>query len=126
MKNEQAYSQLVQDMLAHVDVKDDRTITGTHTRCDNHTQLDVLGGFLLLTHKRVAFCLIASELLWLLRGDTNSRYLIEHNNNIWNEWAFEKWIKSDLYNGADMTDFGIRAQQDATFKETYTEQMAYF
>lgn len=126
MKNEQAYLQLAEDILANGYVKDDRTNTGTHSMFGKQIRFDLQDGFPLLTTKRVAFRLIASELLWFLRGDTNIRYLLEHNNNIWNEWAFEKWVTSDVYNGPDMTNFGIRSQQDASFKETYTEQMELF
>ncbi len=126
MKNEQAYLQLAEDILANGNVKDDRTNTGTHSMFGKQIRFDLQDGFPLLTTKRVAFRLIASELLWFLRGDTNIRYLLEHNNNIWNEWAFEKWVTSDVYNGPDMTNFGIRSQQDASFKEAYTEQMELF
>lgn len=70
--------------------------------------------------------MIATELLWFIKGDTNIRYLLEHNNNIWNEWAFEKWVKSAEYTGPDMTNFGIRSQEDAAFKKEYDQQMELF
>lgn len=89
-------------------------------------RFDLQDGFPLLTTKRVAFRLIASELLWFLKGDTNIRYLLEHNNNIWNEWAFQRWIESDDYSGPDMSNFGIRSQQDEAFKEIYVEKMNEF
>ena len=59
-------------------------------------------------------------------GDTNIRYLLQHNNNIWNEWAFKSWVESDEYTGPDMTDFGLRSQQDEEFKVQYDEQMELF
>ena len=31
--------------------------------------------------------------MWKLQGDTNIRYLLEHNNHIWTEWPFQKWLK---------------------------------
>src|SRR5699024_11189917 len=83
-------------------------------------------GFPLLTTKRVPFRLIASELLWFLKGDTNIRYLLEHNNNIWNEWAFKNWVHSAEYTGPNMDDFGVRSQKDAQFKQQYDEQMVIF
>ena len=83
-------------------------------------------GFPLLTTKRVPFRLVASELLWFMKGDTNIRYLLQHNNNIWNEWAFKSWVESDEYTGPDMTDFGLRSQQDEEFKVQYDEQMELF
>lgn len=70
--------------------------------------------------------LIVSELLWFIKGDTNIRYLLEHNNNIWNEWAFKSWVESEEYDGPDMTDFGIRSQKDPEFKKQYEKQLAIF
>ena len=50
-----------------------------------------------------------------------------HNNNIWNEWAFKSWVESDEYTELpDMTDFGLRSQQDEEFKVQYDEQMELF
>ncbi len=89
-------------------------------------RFDLSKGFPLLTTKRVPFRLVASELLWFMKGDTNIRYLLQHNNNIWNEWAFKSWVESDEYTGPDMTDFGLRSQQDEEFKVQYDEQMELF
>ena len=104
----------------------DRTKTGTISLFGKQIRFDLRDGFPLLTTKRVPFRLIATELLWFLKGDTNIRYLLQHNNNIWNEWAFKKWVESDEYNGPDMTDFGLRSQKDPEFKKLYDEQMEIF
>lgn len=126
MKNEQAYLQLCNDILANGQWKEDRTNTGTYSQFGKQIRFNLQDGFPLLTTKRVAFRLIASELLWFLKGDTNIRYLLRHQNNIWNEWAFKKWVESNQYDGPDMTDFGIKSQQDKTFKTLYDEQMEKF
>ncbi|EGQ3657400.1 thymidylate synthase, partial [Staphylococcus pseudintermedius] len=89
-------------------------------------RFDLSKGFPLLTTKKVSFKLVATELIWFIRGDTNLRYLLQYNNNIWNEWAFEKYVQSEDYTGPDMTDFGHRAQSDAAFVETYREEMTKF
>src|SRR5699024_903500 len=83
-------------------------------------------GFPLLTTKRVPFQLIVSELLWFIKGDTNIKYLLQHNNNIWNEWAFKKWVESSDYDGPDMTNFGLRSQENFEFKASYEQQMEIF
>jgi len=126
MKNELAYLALSKDILENGTRKMDRTNTGTISEFGKQIRFDLQDGFPLLTTKRVPFRLIASELLWFLKGDTNIRYLLQHNNNIWNEWAFQKWIESEAYTGPDMTNFGLRSQQDKTFKAQYDEQMEIF
>ncbi|HBB8197627.1 TPA: thymidylate synthase, partial [Enterococcus faecium] len=67
-----------------------------------------------------------SELLWFLKGDTNIRYLLQNKNHIWDEWAFERYIKSPDYNGPDMTDFGHRCLTDPEFNEEYKKQSKLF
>ena len=89
-------------------------------------RFDLSEGFPLLTTKKVSFKLIATELLWFIKGDTNIRYLLQYKNNIWNEWAFKKWIESDEYTGPDMTDFGRRSLVNDEFNEQYKEQLAIF
>ena len=126
VKNEQAYLELCKYVLDNGSKKEDRTNTGTLSVFGYQMRFDLAQGFPLLTTKRVPFRLIASELLWFIKGDTNIRYLLEHNNNIWNEWAFENYIKSDDYNGPDMTNFGIRSQQDVEFNQLYQAEMDKF
>ena len=90
---EQAYLDLGRKILAEGNDKSDRTGTGTRSVFGHQMRFDLSQGFPLLTTKRVPFGLIKSELLWFLKGDTNIRYLLEHNNHIWDEWAFERYIK---------------------------------
>ncbi|MFD0951426.1 thymidylate synthase [Virgibacillus natechei] len=123
---EQAYLKLCESILNNGIKKEDRTNTGTYSIFGHQMRFDLRDGFPLLTTKKVPFRLVASELLWFIKGDTNIRYLLENNNNIWNEWAFEKWVKSEKYNGPDMDDFGNRSQQDPDFNEKYKEQMSRF
>ncbi|WP_080874412.1 thymidylate synthase [Oceanobacillus timonensis] len=126
MQGEQGYLELCRNILDTGSNRDDRTKTGTYSIFGHQIRFDLQKGFPLLTTKKVPFRLIATELLWFIKGDTNIRYLLEHNNNIWNEWAFEKWVTSSAYTGPDMTNFGIRSQKDAAFKEVYDEQMKLF
>ena len=36
---------------------------------------------------------VFEELIWKLNGDTNIRFLVEHNNHIWTEWPFKQWLQ---------------------------------
>ncbi|NRF90328.1 thymidylate synthase [Paenibacillus frigoriresistens] len=121
-----AYQELLQDILTNGTKKEDRTGTGTISVFGRQMRFDLSEGFPLVTTKRVPFRLIASEMLWFIKGDTNIRYLLQHNNHIWNEWAFKKWVESADYSGPDMSNFGLRSQQDETFKLQYDEQMDAF
>ena len=124
--NEQQYLDLCRHVLAHGEKKSDRTNTGTYSVFGAQMRFDLAEGFPLLTTKKVNIKLIVSELLWFIHGDTNIRYLLQHNNNIWNEWAFKRWVESADYTGPDMTDFGNRSLVDAAFNAEYKEQMAIF
>ncbi|KRM11542.1 thymidylate synthase [Paucilactobacillus suebicus DSM 5007 = KCTC 3549] len=124
--NEQQYLNLARNVLENGHQKMDRTGTGTRSLFGYQMRFDLNQGFPILTTKKVAFGLIKSELLWFLRGDTNIRFLLQHKNHIWDEWAFKKWVQSDEYSGPDMTDFGLRADKDVDFKKIYLEQKKIF
>ena len=123
---EQAYLDLGAKLIEEGHVKEDRTGTGTHSIFGYQMRFDLAEGFPLLTTKRVPFGLIKSELLWFLKGDTNIRYLLQHNNHIWDEWAFQRYVASDDYQGPDMTDFGRRSLVDPEFNEKYQAESKRF
>lgn len=122
----QVYRELVRTVLETGFKKEDRTGVGTLSLFGYQMRFDLSEGFPLLTSKRVPFGLIKSELLWFLKGDTNIRYLLEHNNHIWDEWAFAKYVKSSSYVGPDMTNFGLRAPKDPEFNQVYQAEMSKF
>ncbi|WP_017755265.1 thymidylate synthase [Calidifontibacillus oryziterrae] len=123
---ENVYLNMCRYILENGNLKEDRTGTGTRSVFGYQMRFDLNKGFPLLTTKKIPFRLIASELLWFIKGDTNIRYLLQHNNNIWNEWAFKNWVESDEYHGPDMTNFGLRSLHDEQFSKLYENEMDKF
>ena len=103
---------------------EDRTKVGTASIFGTMEKYKNVGeSFPLLQTKKTAFGLVKSELLWFLKGDTNIKYLLQHNNKIWVEWSFEKYINSPDYKGPDMKDFGRRCLIDSEFNLIYKEEL---
>lgn len=123
---EQTYLNFLQYILDNGVKKEDRTGTGTISVFGYQMRFDLSKGFPLFTTKRTPFRLIASELLWFIKGDTNIRYLLKNNNHIWDEWAFKRWVESDEYTGPDMSDFGNRCLIDEDFNQVYQAEMKAF
>lgn len=113
-------------ILENGSYRQDRTGVGTYAVLGIQMRFNLSDGFPLLTTKKMPFGLIKSELLWFVKGMNNIRYLLEHNNHIWNEWAFKRYVQSKEYKGPDMTDFGIRAMKDEKFRAVYEQEMAKF
>ena len=88
------YQALLEDIIHLGVVKSDRTGTGTISVFGRQIRHKMSEGFPLLTTKKMPFKLIAAELMWFLRGDTNIKFLLDNDCHIWDGDAYKNYEKS--------------------------------
>lgn len=81
------YEDLLREVLENGTPKSDRTGTGTRSVFGRQIRFNLAESFPLITTKRVHFKSVAIELLWFLRGESNTKFLTDNGVTIWDEWA---------------------------------------
>ena len=104
------YQHLLQDILENGVEKNTRN-GGTISVFGRQIRHKMSEGFPLLTTKKMPFRLIATELMWFLRGDTNIKFLVDNNCHIWDGDAYKSY--SDHFIG----------YEDVPNKELFIEQI---
>ena len=125
------YHDLLRHILDHGEERADRTGVGTIGVFGHQMRIDLAAGFPLLTTKKMAVKAIVHELIWFLSGDTNIKYLVDHDVKIWNEWPFDDYLvanrlteKFPRYSPewhAELETFVGKVKADAAFAKQWGE-----
>ncbi len=91
------YLDLLKDVLENGQDADNRTGIYARKVFGRQMHFDLSKGFPLVTTKKTFFKGIVHELIWLLSGDTNIKYLLDNNVHIWDEWADENGNLGPVY-----------------------------
>jgi thymidylate synthase len=118
------YQALLEDILQWGVEKKDRTGTGTISVFGRQIRHKMSEGFPLLTTKKMHWNSIVTELLWFLRGETNIKFLLDYDCNIWNGDAYKRYERANTWELQDtppMNEFIKRIKEDETFRKTWGE-----
>jgi thymidylate synthase len=133
------YLDLVRDCYENGTTKTDRTGTGTRSIFARQIRFDLQEEFPIVHAKFTAFRLVVVELIWLLQGNTNIKFLQDNNCHIWDEWADENgdlgpvygaqwrnWERITVKEGTDFVDHdgGGRTYFNAKVLVEHVDQIA--
>lgn len=97
------YAWMLAEILNNGCIDSDRTGTGT-IRMQHAYFKQKIDIFPALRGKKVSPRNALIEMLWILRGDTNTKFLKDHGVNYWDEWADENGDLGPIY-GHQMRNF---------------------
>ena len=89
------YLDLLRDIKDNWIGKDDRTWTWVRGLFGMQAKYNLDDWFPLVTTKKTFLRIIIVELIWLIRWETNIKYLVDRNCHIWDEWPFQNYIDSN-------------------------------
>ena len=98
------YLDILKDIMDNGLDADNRTGVYARKVFGRQMHFDLSEGFPLVTTKKVFLKGIIHELIWLLSGNTNIKYLTDNNVHIWDEWADKDGNLGPVY-GAQWRNF---------------------
>lgn len=113
------YLDLLNHILQKGELRHNRTGIDTISTFGYQCRYDISERFPLLTTKKVFYKSMIHELLWFIKGDTNIKYLVDNNCNIWNEWPYDIYKKSSYFKGETLQEFIAKIKNDDEFAKKH-------
>lgn len=89
------YLALLKEIKENWIEKNDRTWTWVKWIFWMQAKYNLADWFPLVTTKKTFLRGIIVELIWLIRGETNIKYLVDRDVHIWDEWPFQNYLKEN-------------------------------
>lgn len=122
MTGEQGYLNLLKNVLDNGERRETRNSV-TYSIFGETLEFDISERFPLLTTKRVYWSGVLKELLWFLKGDTNSKHLEDKNVNIWKGNSSREYLDSIGLSGNMIGDCGpVYGYQWRNFNGNYISE----
>lgn len=121
---ERRYLDIMQRLIDNGTYREGRN-GGTYSLFGEQMRFNLQEGFPLLTTKRVHFKSVVVELLWMLKGLTNVKYLHDHGVTIWDEWCNKNGELGPVY-GAQWRSWEGRTKRVdyEEFETDYIDQIS--
>jgi thymidylate synthase len=115
------YLDLLRDIKENWVWKNDRTWTWVRSIFGMQAKYNLEDWFPLITTKKTFLRIIIVELIWLIRWDTNIKYLVDRNCHIWDEWPFQNWL--DNSKEVNKEDYPMYSDERMTLKKEFVEKI---
>ncbi len=116
------YLNLLEKIINEWIDKNDRTWVGVRWIFGSQMKFDLTKwDFPLLTTKKTFLRWIVVELIWLIRWETNIKYLVDRNVHIWDEWPFQNWL--DNSNEVNATKYPRYSKEWLELKQEWIEKI---
>lgn len=113
------YLNLVKKVVEDGCLVNNRTKIRAYATFGGQMVFDLNDGFPLLTTKKVHFHSVLVELLWFIQGNTNIKYLVDHNVGIWNHWPYQKYCQNPKHPKISLQQFVHQIKTDHQFAKLH-------
>src|SRR3989304_6936577 len=98
-----------------IDQKDRGTGVVTRSVFGIRHVYDLSDTFPLLTTKKVYWNGVIQELYWFISGQTNIKYLVDHNVHIWDDYPYKIFKEKDHKSKMTKDEFVQKIKEDSKF-----------